>query len=1084
MQATPTTREEHVADRTGPTPAGTRSPSARWKLVGVLAAVAALAFPLPLMLRSSVAKAEGPQLRSLDIEKAKGGHNHFVVRFGAEASPAATGTEQSAAIEVDYALVAYTTTAPGETGSTAWQDYPVIVPPGGPRTLSPDQLAKVPAGWALDTFPDGSVRAVPPSGVAGSTVPTTVAPTTAPATTAPTTTAPPGAARATPPHNGPASHAPGTPLSGDRDVLSIEDLHNGTYAVVTDLSRDELEAREGVASVEEDQWLTPAGYDDPYFGEQWGLVNTGQTAGNIAGIPDADIDAEEALLRSNGTGVTVAVIDTGGELDQPDLQGAWWTNTREIAGNGVDDDANGYVDDVNGWDFFNNDRTVDDPGWDHNHATHIAGIIAAQPNNAKGVVGVAPGAKVMPLKVGSNSGMKLSSIAAAIRYAAANGAKIINASFGTQPGAQFSSPEMESAIQEARAAGVLFVTAAGNSAMDIDSAPAYPASYPYDNVVTVGASTPADGIAVFSNWGRGSVDIFAPGWYITSTLMDGRYGPLSGTSMATPMVVGAAASVWAQHPDWKYAQVARHLYDSVDRQAAFVDRSVTGGRLNLGRASGSADVPVRLDFVGFDQFKPDTPTAATIVARIGDPSLLADNRAYTLKGTLMAEVGGELYGLLSVPLDFSTGETSSATLTDDQGGFSFAPSGGFSAIDFPEIAGTGLEVDLEARLPGGRYVLVAYLDESGAVAGQASAVRFDSAEHPAPPVVTPIGGGTGGSGQNGAGNSGGGSGGSGSTSGGGSNGTFQPAPGGGQNGNIVMNPGDPVYVPPGPGGGPGDTSAGGGGSTGTDGAGNQSGSGGSGGYTLPPETGAGSVVTTAPPGGGGGTSGDGNGSGGSGGGSSQPSTSEGPPVSFPPTDNYGITYMSHSWGPITGGTMISILGHNLPPRPAVLFGGTYARVVDSTSKAITLMTPPHVAGTVDVVVVGPSGRYDVLTDAFTYIDPSNPSTGGSGGSQTGGNAGSGGASGGGGGTSTPPGTDGGGGATTPPGDGSQTGGGTGGGGTQTGGGGTTTPPDPSVDLPNGLRGRRFGPGHPYSGLLGLFGSSVCQAHTCEGLRFG
>ena len=235
-----------------------------------------------------------------------------------------------------------------------------------------------------------------------------------------------------------------------------------------------------------------------------------------------------------GEGVVVAVVDTGVDLDHPDLASQIWVNTDEIAGNGIDDDHNGYVDDVSGWDFASNDN---DPNDVYGHGTHVAGIIAAE-NNGIGSTGVAPDATIMPVRVlGSDGSGTASAVAAGIRYAAQNGADIINLSLG----GSFSSV-IYAALQYAQSLDVLVVAAAGNEYASTPSNPAT-ASATLSNVISVGAYSSSNSLASFSNdvGFSGAVQVDAPGVNVYSTYLNGRYAIFSGTSMAAPHVAGLAA---------------------------------------------------------------------------------------------------------------------------------------------------------------------------------------------------------------------------------------------------------------------------------------------------------------------------------------------------------------------------------------------------------------------------------------------------------------------------------------------------------------------------------------------------------------
>lgn len=315
----------------------------------------------------------------------------------------------------------------------------------------------------------------------------------------------------------------------------------------------------------------------------WGLNNTGQTGGTA----DADIDAPEAwdYLYGSWGNVVVAVIDTGVDYNHPDLANNMWVNTGEIPGDGIDNDNNGYIDDYRGWDFCNKDNNPFD---DNNHGTHVAGTIAAVGYNNIGVIGVNYKAKIMPLKFIDSSGSGYSSDAIeAILYAAKMGAKVMSCSWG---GIGYSIAEMDAInIAYANGNGALFVAAAGNSYSDNDLAPFYPASYDVPNVVSVAATDKNDAVAWFSCYGFTSVDLAAPGVDIYSTKPNSGYQYLSGTSMATPHVSGAAALIMAAYPYLTVDEVKNLILNSTDPKASLQDKAVTGGRLNVYRALNVAD---------------------------------------------------------------------------------------------------------------------------------------------------------------------------------------------------------------------------------------------------------------------------------------------------------------------------------------------------------------------------------------------------------------------------------------------------------------------------------------------------------------
>lgn len=365
-------------------------------------------------------------------------------------------------------------------------------------------------------------------------------------------------------------------------------------AVITRLS-----ANPNVEAAEPDykynHFQTP---NDPRFNELWGMHNVQQTGG----VNDADIDAPEAWDKSISSHILVAVIDTGMDYNHEDLAANIWTNTGEIPGNDIDDDGNGYIDDIHGYDFFNDDS--DPIGDEHYHGTHVAGTIAGVGNNNIGVTGVNWNAKVMPLKFLGPNGGYTSDAVLALDYAVAMGAQISNNSWG---GSGYSSV-LYDAISRANDAGHLFVAAAGNSGRNLEWSfyNAYPAEYNLPNIISVAATDHNDARAYFSNYGSTVVDLGAPGVNILSTLPTNQYpegyGLLNGTSMATPHVTGSAALLWAKFPLMTLPEVKSQILASVDPLSSLASITVSGGRLNINNA---------LDY--FDFYATMSPAEATVV---------------------------------------------------------------------------------------------------------------------------------------------------------------------------------------------------------------------------------------------------------------------------------------------------------------------------------------------------------------------------------------------------------------------------------------------------------------------------------------
>jgi thermitase len=320
--------------------------------------------------------------------------------------------------------------------------------------------------------------------------------------------------------------------------------------------------------------------NDPLFPQLWGMENTGQIIG-ATGIPDADTDAADAWDVAAGGGVVVAVVDSGVDGNHPDLAPNAWRNPGESGSgresNGVDDDGNGFFDDWRGWDFVGDDSNPSDS---IGHGTHVAGTIGARRGNALGVAGVTDNSPLMPLRVFTSGGSgTVADAISAYSYAARQGAKVVNLSFG--------SPFASLAEQQAIAGlpGMLFVAAAGNGEPDgigddNDQAPEYPCAYPLPNLICVAASDNQDRMAGFSNFGARSVDLGAPGVDILSTVPGGGYEWADGTSMAAPHVSGAAALLWGAAPSAPASAIGSALLAGADPRPAFAGRTATGGRLN------------------------------------------------------------------------------------------------------------------------------------------------------------------------------------------------------------------------------------------------------------------------------------------------------------------------------------------------------------------------------------------------------------------------------------------------------------------------------------------------------------------------
>ncbi|OLE53070.1 MAG: hypothetical protein AUG51_14790 [Acidobacteria bacterium 13_1_20CM_3_53_8] len=423
--------------------------------------------------------------------------------------------------------------------------------------------------------------------------------------------------------------------------------------------------------------------NDARFGEMWGLKNTGQLGGKAG----ADIHAEEAWSTTTGDrSIVVGVIDEGMDINHTDLQANIWRNTAEIAGNGIDDDGDGFVDDVNGWDFFHNDSTVfDGPSADNStdeHGTHVAGTIGAVGNNGTGVVGVNWQVNLMSLKVFGTDSERPSSVSQFVQaysyakmmrdlWVSTNGAKganlrVLNNSYG---GFGHSQAEQD-AISALGNSGILFVAAAGNDSESNDIYPHYPSSYDLPNILAVAASNRSDNLASFSNYGARTVHMFAPGAQILSTTPGNTYSVFDGTSMATPHVTGAAALVCARYPNISMQQLRAVLMMNGDVLANTTGLTESDRRLNVAaslQAAGEGDTttPALTDFHAIAQ---DGRTVTLAWTAPGDDGASgraslyeirftdqATNVSYLLKAMQPKAAGAQESVIVNVPVRHTAG---------------------------------------------------------------------------------------------------------------------------------------------------------------------------------------------------------------------------------------------------------------------------------------------------------------------------------------------------------------------------------------------------------------------------------------------
>ena len=411
--------------------------------------------------------------------------------------------------------------------------------------------------------------------------------------------------------------------------------------------------------------------NDPYYSKQWAQTY---------------IKPEKLWAYTKGEGVVVAVIDTGVDYTHEDLAENIWINTKEIANNGIDDDANGFVDDIRGWDFVKNtgfscassEDCADednDPSDRNGHGTHVSGIIAAVENNAKGISGIAPKAKIMPLRAGYSTGfsayLKTSDIIDALTYAINNNADVINMSFA---GAELN--VLGDLLSLADKLGIVLVAAAGNST---SSAPTYPAGLP--EVISVGALALDNTQASFSNYGD-TVDIAAPGSWILSTTPRNLYEYKSGTSMASPCVAGVAALIKAKNKLHKVSPATvKELIISSATDTLFKRYKDTGA--TLGGLNAEIQFPTEVDNIIMP---------AKIV--VGNPVTISAEITGSTSSTLHYEWTSDRDGFLSNQESFNTSNLSlgshviSVRIEDSRGHWS-EPA--FKIIDVLQTKSVGLE---------------------------------------------------------------------------------------------------------------------------------------------------------------------------------------------------------------------------------------------------------------------------------------------------------------------------------------------------------------------------------------------------------
>ena len=407
--------------------------------------------------------------------------------------------------------------------------------------------------------------------------------------------------------------------------------------------------------------------NDSSYDKLWAIENRGQEINNKKGTADADMDVAEAWEKTKGSKeVIVAVLDTGVDYNHDDLKENMWNGSEyhgyDFAG---DNDGN------------NDDNPMPDKPYDekgHYHGTHVAGTIGAVSNNNVGIAGVAQDVSIMALKVFRPNGYGYTNdILEALDYVAQKvdeGENIvaINASYGGGGGSQ--DDATNKAIKKLGEKGVVFCAAAGNDGENIDNNPSYPASYDADNIISIAATDQDDKLASFSNYGKESVDVAAPGTNILSTYPENKYAYLQGTSMATPNVVGSIALLSAYHPDASVAEKKSMIMDNVDVKSALNSKMVSNGRVNVDKALGEKEEPVKNKAPKANDDSETTSYQTTVEVAVLSNDSDADGDELTIKSFKQAtngKVEKDNDKLLYTPKDGFSGEDSfEYTITDGE----------------------------------------------------------------------------------------------------------------------------------------------------------------------------------------------------------------------------------------------------------------------------------------------------------------------------------------------------------------------------------------------------------------------------------
>jgi subtilisin family serine protease len=396
----------------------------------------------------------------------------------------------------------------------------------------------------------------------------------------------------------------GAQIPNSELILSTNHFFNNTYVLRTDnvtklkgdlertgsfesVNYDYFAKREKLPSPTQTEKLSHGAnkissiFNDPGLRKLWAFKPSSEGGMGV-------LSAYENYNGANSKEVIVAVVDTGVDYNHEDLRDVMWTNPGEIAGNGIDDDGNGYIDDIHGINTLVRDadgKATMEIMDAHSHGTHVSGTIAAKQNNGIGIAGVASNVLVMGIRTVPNSGDETDvDVAEAFLYAAKNGAKVINCSFGKShnEGGMLVKETIDYIGEEY---GVLVVAAAGNSTQNIDARLTYPASFDSENLLVVASTTKRGRLSYFSNYGVKNVDVAAPGSGIYSTTPRNRYSNMSGTSMASPNTAGVAAELMSRNPELNVMEIKELLMRTVFKNRRYERKTLTGGAVDLSSAT-------------------------------------------------------------------------------------------------------------------------------------------------------------------------------------------------------------------------------------------------------------------------------------------------------------------------------------------------------------------------------------------------------------------------------------------------------------------------------------------------------------------